>query len=169
MKRRSANTASRQQPEPLTYFTDRDLAKKFPARLVEAGLHVIPYAQRYPEDPRVPDRKWIRDACSRGWVCLTHDSATRKDEATLDEVFADWKPSGALFLLKGGISTLELAELFLDGLAKVERLVHRQRRKRDPFIGRVRRLVRRGGRIEVDVIRWANHQQWLNKKHRRKG
>lgn len=51
-------------------------------------------------------------ACSHGWVCLTHDKATKTDD-TLDEVFRDWEKSGALFLLRGGISTERLADIFI--------------------------------------------------------
>jgi len=168
LKRRSANRASRTPPEPLTYFTDRDLAKKFPAILQEAGLAVVPYRQVFRDDPTVPDREWIRTACQNGWVSLTHDSATRKDEDTLDEVFRDWEPSGALFILKGGIPTQQLAEMFLEGQGKVERMVRKHRRRQDPFIGRIRRMSRKGGRQAVEVVRWADRETWRAKKRKRR-
>lgn len=171
MKKPSERRASRSPPDPLTYFSDRDLAKRFPRIVRAAGVDIVGYhdPSAYPGDDPVSDREWIAMACGRGFVCLTHDSATRRDEEdTLDEVFREWQHSGALFILRGGVSTERLAAMFLEVRPRIERMVRRQRRRRDPFIGVVRRAMSRGAIETVEVELWADRAKWQAKKDKRR-
>lgn len=161
MKRRSERSKSRGQHEPLTYFSDRDLAKRFPRILRDSGLSIVGYSdpEAFPDDDEIEDRKWIRFACRQGWVCLTHDHAVRKD-GTLDEVFRDWEKSGALFILRGGIPTPKLAEMFLEVRPRVERMVRQHRKRSSPFIAAIRRAKERGAREVVRVRRSYDREEW---------
>lgn len=170
MKRRSARKASRSRLEP-TFFTDRDLGKRFPERLRDAGLAVVAYhdPEAFPGDPEVSDEAWIRFACQRGYVGLTHDAAIRRDE-TLGEVFDPaHQPPGALFILRGGVSTDRLAEMFLAVHRKVATKVLRSRRRGEPFIAVIRRTMLRGGREEIEIRQWADRRAWEERQHRRQG
>ena len=169
MKKRSARKASHSRPE-LTYFTDRDLGKRFPERLRSAGILVVAYHDpgAFPGDPEVSDDEWIRFACRRGYVGLTHDAAIRRDE-TLSQVFdPTHQPPGALFILRGGLSTDRLADMFLTVHRRVEAKVARSRRRGEPFIAVIRRVVVRGGREEVEVREWADRQSWEERQRRRR-
>lgn len=58
-----------------TYFTDRDLGKRFPGILREAGLSVERHADHF--RPDAPDEEWLHVVGQRGWVAVTHDARIR--------------------------------------------------------------------------------------------
>lgn len=160
-------------PQPdLVYFTDRCLAKRFPRRLAEVGLNVVPYhdPRAFAGDPTAPDEAWIRYACERGYVALTHDNAIRKDES-LAPLFEDHEPTGALFILRGGVTFDRLAQIFLQARSEVEKMVRRYRRQQEPFVAMIRRKNIKGGGERPEVSRWKNRLEWqefVRRKRRKK-
>lgn len=58
-----------------TYFTDRDLGKKFPEILRAAGLQVERHADHFQHD--TPDEEWLREIGNRRWIAVTHDARIR--------------------------------------------------------------------------------------------
>jgi hypothetical protein len=57
------------------FFTDRDLGKKFPQTLRDAGLTVERHADHFAPD--CPDDQWLEVIGKRGWVTITHDRRIR--------------------------------------------------------------------------------------------
>ena len=57
------------------FFTDRDLGKRFPAILRDAGLTVERHADHFAHD--CPDETWLEVVGKRGWAAITHDGRIR--------------------------------------------------------------------------------------------
>ncbi|MBK6333984.1 MAG: hypothetical protein IPF45_10885 [Thermomonas sp.] len=51
------------------FFTDRDLGKKFPGILRNAGLVVERHADHFEQD--CPDPDWLSEVGRRGWIAIT--------------------------------------------------------------------------------------------------
>lgn len=133
------------------------------------GVPVVTYDEAYPDSPDVSDLEWIRFACEEGHVGLTHDRAIRRDEATVRGVFdPKYDPTSALILLRGDLSSLELAEMFLVVRTRIESMVHRYRKQRRAFIAIVRRQTRKGGREVIEVHRWKDKEEWEEMMQRKK-
>jgi len=156
-RRRSAPSAQGSQRE-CVFFTDRDLAKKFPHRLREAGLEVETYFEHFPEDDRVSDSEWIRRAADQGFILLTKDDAVRRDEAAISAVV---DAQAVLVILRHGGTSLELAEMFLAVVPRVERLVERARKRREGVIAAIRRRMARGARQEFVLEPWRWGGDWV--------
>lgn len=132
-------------------------------------MSVVTYQETYPDSPKVPDPKWIRFACKKGYVGLTHDRAIRLDEATVRAVFdPEYAPSSALVLLRGDLAAPELAEMFLSARRQVERMVRRYRKERRAFVAIVRRKTIKRGRETVEVHRWKDRVEWEEMMARKK-
>lgn len=140
--------------------------------MVEAGLDVVPYhdSKAFADDPTASDEEWIQFACERGYVCLTHDNAVRRDES-LAPLFDEHEPTGALFILRGGIPFDRLAEIFLEAQPQVERMVRRYRRRKEPFVAIIRRKNVKSGGERPEVSRWKTRAEWrefIRRKQQRK-
>lgn len=160
MKKRSASTKMAKRHEPLVYFTDRDLGKRFPAALSESGLIVRPYHEVFPSDDKVADQEWIRHACDQGWVCVTHDHAIRNSEYSLGEFFRTRKVSGAMFVLRGNAAGHRLIEMFLEVQGQVERMTRKYRKAGIPFKARIVRRHSKRGVEKVHVERDMDLEIW---------
>ena len=57
------------------YFTDRDLGKRFPDILQDAGLTVERHADHFVHN--APDEEWLAKVSARGWIALTHNQRIR--------------------------------------------------------------------------------------------
>jgi len=57
------------------FFTDRDLGKKFPQILRDAGLTVERHADHFAPD--TPDEQWLETIGRRNWIAITHDGRIR--------------------------------------------------------------------------------------------
>jgi hypothetical protein len=156
-KRRSAPSAPGSRRD-CAFFTDRDLAKRFPDRLREAGLEVETYFEHFPEDDRVSDTEWIRRAASQGFVLLTKDDAVRRDEAAISAVV---DAQAVLVILRHAGTALELAEMFLAVVPQVERLVKRARKRREGVIAAIRRRMVRGARQGFVLEPWRWGGEWI--------
>ena len=105
---------NQQQPE-FTYFTDRDLGHQFPEILRKAGLTVVLYDERFPQN--TPDTHWLREVGSLGYVALTHNWNIRYVTDERDMVMRAGVP---LPVLAGGkVSLSELARNFIQTLPKI--------------------------------------------------
>ena len=58
-----------------TYFTDRDLGKRFGEILKAGGLTIERHADHFA--PNTPDEDWLAEVGKRGWIALTHDRRIR--------------------------------------------------------------------------------------------
>ncbi len=60
---------------PEAFFTDRDLGKRFPEILREAGLTVHRHGDHF--EPETPDEVWLAAVGAHGWIALTHNRRIR--------------------------------------------------------------------------------------------
>ena len=132
MKKRSGTKdGARKPPDPL-FFTDRDLGKRFPQLLRDAGLRVITHHDLFGENA-VLDVDWLREVGKRGLVVISHDeSQTRRR----DEIEAIMAAGVRAFYVVGKAPLPELAAEFIALRDQVFELV---RRRREPFIAKVYR------------------------------
>ena len=98
--RRSGASFDQKQPDPLTFFLDRNLGKHIIADILrEAGARVAVHDDHFPTDAK--DNEWLPAVGKNGWVVLTKDkrikdtegwSYGRLDECTSQSVcFNEWK------------------------------------------------------------------------------
>ncbi|MEZ4379045.1 MAG: hypothetical protein R3B35_12255 [Gemmatimonadales bacterium] len=133
------------------YFTDRDLGRRFPQSLRDAGLVVHAHDEHF--GPATPDAEWIRAVSHEGWVVLTHD---RRIQYKPNERRAVALARISLLVLVGKATPVELARNFVHTLPRIEAFLEAHR---PPLIAGVYRpsqaeLRRRPdapGRIE---LRW---------------
>lgn len=129
------------------FFTDRDLGKKFPQILREAGLMVERHADHFAHD--CPDEEWLRGVGERGWVAITHDSRIRYKPNELEAVVRHRVP---LLVVVGRAPYPELAAAFVSTLPRIESFLDSHER---PFIAKVyrpspdERRQDRLGRVEL--------------------
>jgi hypothetical protein len=113
------------------YFTDRDLGKRFPARLQAAGLEVEPFFDQF--DDRTPDAEWLGIVGGKGWVVITHDERIRYKA---NELAAVVRHRVAMLLVVGHAPFPTLAEHFVHTLPRIEAFVDAHR---PPYIAKVYR------------------------------
>lgn len=125
-------------PDTLVFFTDRDLGKRFPSILSNAGLNVRRHAELFPHD--CPDETWLEHVGSQGWIAITHDRQIR------------YKPNEKLAVLKHGVRLLivvgkapfpKLAENFVATLGPIQSFINAHS---GPWIAKVYRPP--GGKFE---------------------
>ena len=100
------------------FFTDRDLGKKFPTILRDAGLTVERHADHFPQD--CPDEDWLRDVGQQGWVAITHDGRIRYKP---NELAAVIKHRVALLVMIGDAPYPQLAEAFVATRNRILRFI----------------------------------------------
>jgi hypothetical protein len=102
-------------PEPPPkFFLDRSLGRvAVPALLREAGWDLVTLAELYgvPEDERVADPEWIREAALRGWPILMKDKRIRYRRAEIDAVIQ--YRARCFVITKGDLSSADMASRFL--------------------------------------------------------
>jgi hypothetical protein len=133
----------------LVYFTDRDLGKRFPDILREAGLTVERHEDHFVHD--TPDEEWLAEVSARGWVALSHNLRIRYTPNERDAVI---RHGVSLLIVIGRAPLAELSESFVATLPRIERFLSRHE---PPFIAKVYRpspaeKVRKAnapGRIEL--------------------
>jgi hypothetical protein len=144
-----------------TFFTDRDLGKRFPELLRDAGFQVEAHAERFSEAAAadsVPDTAWLPLVGRHGWVLLTHDRAMRYTSRERDAIM---KHGVRAFMLIGTRQAQEHAENFIRSWHLVERALRRQR---SPFIAKLHHPTPRErhrkrkptGRVEI----WLSWEDW---------
>jgi hypothetical protein len=116
---------------PEVFFTDRDLGKRFPEILREAGLTVRRHDDHF--DPETPDEVWLATVGARGWIALTHNRRIRYKPNQRDAVI---QHGVVLLVVVGDAPFPELARNFVVTLPRVRRFLARNR---PPFIAKVYR------------------------------
>lgn len=113
------------------FFTDRDLGKKFPQILRDAGLNVERHADHFAPD--CPDEQWLEAIGQRGWIAVTHDGRIRYKPNELAAVMLHSVP---LLVVIGHAPYPELAQAFVSSQARILQFIDQQV---PPFIAKVYR------------------------------
>ena len=113
------------------YFTDRDLGKRFPNILQDAGLTVERHADHFVHN--APDEEWLAEVSARGWIALTHDQRIRY---TPNELQAVIRHRVSLLVIIGHAPIPDLAHAFVATLPRIERFLMQYE---PPFIAKVYR------------------------------
>jgi hypothetical protein len=148
-----------------TFFTDRDLGKRLPEILREAGFQVEIHAEHFPEahaDDSVADETWLPFVGRRGWVLLTHDKSMRY---TSREREAIMRHSVRAIMLIGTHTVQQHAKNFIRSGHLVERVLRRQQ---GPFIAKLHhptpseweRKRKPAGRVEI----WLSWEEWRSRR-----
>lgn len=114
-----------------TYFTDRDLGKRFGEILKAGGLTVERHADHFADD--AADEVWLAEVGKRGWIALTHDRRIRYKPNERDAVM---RHAVALLVIVGDAPFPELAHAFVATIPRVE---HFLASHEAPFIAKVYR------------------------------
>ncbi len=114
-----------------TYFTDRDLGKRFGEILKAGGLTVERHADHFAPDTQ--DEVWLAEIGKRGWVALTHDRRIRYKPNERDAVM---RHGVALLVIVGSAPFPELAHAFVATIPRVEQFLASHQA---PFIAKVYR------------------------------
>lgn len=113
------------------FFTDRDLGKKFPGILFQAGLTVERHADHFPA--ACPDEDWLREIGRKGWIAITHDQRIRYKP---NELAAVMNNRVALLVVIGQAPYPELAQAFVATYPRIESFIQRHEA---PYIAKVYR------------------------------
>jgi PIN like domain len=100
------------------FFTDRDLGKRFPQILADAGLRVERHVDHFPPDCR--DEVWLETIGRRGWIAVTHDGRIRykpNERAAVIRHFV------ALMVVIGDAPYPQLAVHFVATLPKITEFI----------------------------------------------
>jgi len=130
-------------PDPV-FFTDRDLGKQFPATLRAHGLIVETHDDHFGQ--QTPDDEWLEVVAKRSWTVLTRDRRIRYSPVALSAAMG--AEARVLILVAKNLTHDRLAEVFIDSLPRIRRLLSGQQ---EAFIGKIRRDA-------VDV--WVTKAQW---------
>ena len=114
---------------PHQYFADRDLGKRFPTILTEAGLAVERHDQLF--EPAGTDEEWLAYCGTNGRVALTHNARIRY---TPNELQAVIDHNVRLVVISGNDPYPILAHSFVATLAKIESFLAAHE---PPFIAKV--------------------------------
>jgi hypothetical protein len=88
------------EPREFVFFTDRDLGRRFPALLREAGVLVEQHDDHFGPDTR--DEEWIGEIGQLGWVALSRDARIRYSPLALNVLM---EKGTQLFVLVGKLTT----------------------------------------------------------------
>lgn len=114
-----------------TYFTDRDLGKRFGEILKAGGLTVERHADHFAPD--TPDEVWLAEIGKRSWIALTHDRRIRYKPNERDAVM---RYGVALLVIVGDAPFAELAHAFVATIPRIEQFLASHQA---PFIAKVYR------------------------------
>jgi len=114
-----------------TFFTDRDLGKKFPAILSAAGLKVERHQDHFADD--ASDEEWLEAIGKKGWVAVTHNLRIRYMPNELAAVILH---RVSLLVVIGKAPLPELAASFVETMSEIEVFLARQKQ---PFIAKIYR------------------------------
>jgi predicted nuclease of predicted toxin-antitoxin system len=105
-----------------TLFVDRSLGKRVGKRLREAGAAVELHDDHFAQTTE--DSVWIPDVTARGWVILTKDKSIRRPRGEREDVLL--AAAKVFTLTSGNMSGDEMADLFVERLADIERIAGSQ-------------------------------------------
>ena len=104
------------------FFLDRNLGRyAVPRGLREAGIEVVALAERYgvPQDERITDVQWMRDAAEAGEAVLMCDDAIRKRNPEERRVLIEVRLRA--FIVNGQLPAAEVIRRFVANVAAIER------------------------------------------------
>ena len=113
------------------FFTDRDLGRRFPDVLQEAGIPVERHGDHFADD--AADVEWITEVAARTWIALTHDKAISRRPNERDAVL---QAGLGLMIVVGSAPYPELAANFVATLPRISAYLARHT---PPFIARIYR------------------------------
>lgn len=129
--RRSDASFAPKQPDPLTFFLDRNLGKHVIANtLREAGARVEIHDDHFPIGAK--DHDWLPAVGKKGWVVLTKDQRIRHRGLEL-KALRDAQVR-AFVLTTGNLQGHDMAAIFVKALPAMQRFV---RKTNPPFIARL--------------------------------
>ena len=99
----------------LTFFTDRNLGKAFPAALRAAGILVELHDDHFRQDTQ--DEVWLKKVSGRRWVVITRDRRIRYQPNELAAVVAS---KARMLVLVGSAPLLDHAANFTRTLPRIE-------------------------------------------------
>lgn len=151
MKKLSATKVGTSALPDLVFFTDRDLGKRFPAILREAGLRVEPYHEHF-SSPTVSDEEWLRFVGEKGWVAISHDVRQTVNPVERD---AAMRSGVKIFYVIGSGSYPALTEPVIATIDQIRRMVAKHP---DAFLAKISRA---GGGLPARVKMHMTYAQWL--------
>lgn len=115
------------------YFTDRDLGKRFPRILADAGIVIERHGDLF--QPDGSDEQWLEHCGRNGRIAISHNSRIRYVPNELDAVKRFKAP---LLILVGQATTADLAHIFVRTLPRIEAFLDGHV---PPFIAKVYRAT----------------------------
>jgi predicted nuclease of predicted toxin-antitoxin system len=129
-----------------TFFIDWCLGKTVAQALIDAGVPVEHHGDHFSQDTF--DTEWLPVVSDRDWVVLTKDQAIGKNELELKAIA---RAGAKVFILvSGNLTRQQMADIFVSGIAKVERMT---RGNQAPFIAK----IYKDGRVVI----WQNRTKLL--------
>jgi len=113
------------------YFTDRDLGKRFPRILIDAGLAVERHHDLFPPDGS--DEQWLEYCGQNGRIAISHNERIRYTPNELAAVVCHSVP---LLIVVGQAPFPELAINFVQTLPRIEAFLATHK---SPFIAKIYR------------------------------
>lgn len=113
------------------FFTDRNLGKRFPQTLRDAGLAVERHEDHFVHD--CADETWLESVGQQGWIAVTHDKKIRYKP---NELAAVMQHRVALIIVIGDAPFPALAESFVATQVRILEFVAGHR---PPYIAKVYR------------------------------
>jgi hypothetical protein len=137
-------------PEPLIFFTDRDLGTRFPALLRDAGLDVRVHRDLFAPD--CADEVWLERIGNENWFAISHDSRIRYKT---NELAAVRRHHVRLLIVIGKAPYPELARNFIATIPRIRKFIDRHPA---PWVAKVYRPTpaetRRSPRAAGSISLW---------------
>lgn len=137
-------------PESLVFFTDRDLGKRFPDILSEAGLSVKRHTDLFPPD--CPDDVWLQAVGEQQWIAVSHDARIRYKP---NELAAVINHNVRLLVVMGKAPYPDLAKNFVATILKTFTFIASHPA---PWIAKIYRPFKSGAAKRLqstgDVVLW---------------
>jgi len=137
-----------------TLFTDRDLGRRVPEVLEDAGFSVERHDDHF--GPLTPDPVWLTEVGRRGWIPFSHNKDIRYRTQERDAAMRAGLP---LFFLIGHAPHEELASNLVQTMPRITEFLEAND---PPFIAKVYRptpvseVGEKPGRVEM----WLSEAEW---------
>lgn len=121
-KRRFDASFGENLPDPLIFFLDRAIGKRFVAEaLSNPDLNIkVEVLDDYFE-PNTTDEEWLKFVVKKGWIVFTKDKKIRYRDAVVEIVK---KVKIRIFILsRGNLSGHEMAQIIINALPAIKKLI----------------------------------------------
>jgi predicted nuclease of predicted toxin-antitoxin system len=121
-KKRFDASFGEKPPDPLTFFLDRALGKKFIAEaLSNPNLNIKVEVQDDYFEHNTTDEEWLKFVGERGWTVFTKDKKIRYRAVVLEIVRRE---KVRMFILsRGNLSGPEMAQIIINALPKIRKFI----------------------------------------------